>query len=291
MIIIIYSDDAGAKRGPCGDRDRRCVMVQRRALFGPWAIVTGASDGIGRATARELARDGFKLVLVARRRAALEALARELSSTEVIVIDADLATAEGVERVVRETEALDVGLLIAAAGFGTSGPFLQQPIDDELSMIMVNCRAVASLTHAVGRRLVARGRGGIVLYSSLVAFQGVKNAANYAATKAWAQSFAEGLELELREHGVRVLACAPGPVASGFGARARMRMGRTVSAETVARESLAALHRGGTVRPGWLSRLLEWSLSMLPRWGRVRVLSTVMGGMTRHQLAASQPSE
>jgi short-subunit dehydrogenase len=266
-------------------------MVQRRALFGPWAIVTGASDGIGRATARELARDGFKLVLVARRRAALEALARELSSTEVIVIDADLASAEGVERVVRETEALEVGLLVAAAGFGTSGPFLQQPIDDELSMIMVNCRAVASLTHAVGRRLVARGRGGIVLYSSLVAFQGVKNAANYAATKAWAQSFAEGLELELREHGVRVLACAPGPVASGFGARARMRMGRTVSAETVARESLAALHRGGTVRPGWLSRLLEWSLSMLPRWGRVRVLSAVMGGMTRHQLAPSQPSE
>jgi short-subunit dehydrogenase len=261
-------------------------MPTRIDQFGPWAIVTGASDGIGRAFARALAADGFKLVLVARRRAALEQLASELAPAEVRVIDADLSTADGVARVSNETSALDVGLLVASAGFGTSGAFLDNALADELSMIAVNCQAVAALCHGVGRRLVARGRGGVVLLSSLVAFQGVKSAANYAATKAWVQAFAEGLSLELAPSGVRVLSVAPGPVASGFGARADLRMSRTVSAETVASESLAALARGGTVRPGLLSKLLEWSLALLPRWGRVRVLSLVMGGMTQHQLAA-----
>lgn len=261
-------------------------MRRRVDQYGPWAIVTGASDGIGRAFAQSLAREGFKLVVVARRRAALEALAKELSPAEILVIDADLSTPEGVAKVERETASIDVGLLVASAGFGTSGAFLQSDVREELSMLAVNCGAVVALTHAIGRKLVARGRGAIVLLSSLVAFQGVENAANYAATKAWVQTFAEGLARELEPRGVRVLSVAPGPVASGFGARADMRMARTVTADTVARESLAALARGGTVRPGWLSKLLEWSLATLPRWGRVRVLSMVMGGMTKHQLSA-----
>lgn len=240
----------------------------------------------GKAFARSLAREGFKLALVARRKEALEELARELSATETLVIDADLSTTDGVAKVERETASLDVGMLVASAGFGTSGAFLERDVREELSMIAVNCQSVVSLAHTIGRKLVARGRGAIVLLSSLVAFQGVENAANYAATKAWVQTFAEGLARELEPRGVRVLSVAPGPVASGFGARADMRMSRTVTADTVARESLAALSRGGTVRPGWLSKLLEWSLAMLPRWGRVRVLSMVMGGMTRHQVSA-----
>jgi hypothetical protein len=258
-------------------------MTNRLTTYGPWAVVTGASDGIGRAFARALGKEGFKLVLVARRLAALESLATELAETEVRVIDADLGTREGLARVEEQTRSLDVGLLVASAGFGTSGNFLDNPLEAELSMIDVNCRAVASMTHHFGKRLVARGRGGVVLFSSLVAFQGVRRAANYAATKAWVQSFAEGLALELAPHHVDVLACAPGPVKTGFDARADMKMGMTDTPETVASVSLAALEGGGTVRPGFLSKLLEYSLALLPRWGRVRVLSMVMGGMTKHQ--------
>ncbi len=258
-------------------------MTTRLTTYGPWAVVTGASDGIGREFARSLARDGFKLVIVARRRQALESLARELSNTEVRVVDADLATAEGRARVEHETASLDVGLLVASAGFGTSGPFLDNALEAELAMIDVNCLAVAAMSHSFGRRLVKRGRGGVVLLSSLVAFQGVRHAANYAATKAWVQSFAEGLALELAPLGVDVLASAPGPIRSGFAARARLQMSMAATPDTVAAVSLAALGRSGTVRPGFLSKFLEWSLMFLPRWGRVRIMSMVMGGMTKHQ--------
>jgi hypothetical protein len=245
-------------------------------------VVTGASDGIGREFARALAKEGFKLVLVARRHERLAELEVELGVDSKIVA-VDLGTPEGLATLERETLQLDVGLLVASAGFGTSGPFLEAPRDAELSMIDVNCRAVAALSHHFGQRLVKRGRGGLVLLSSLVAFQGVRHAANYAATKAWVQSFAEGLQLELAPFGVDVLASAPGPIRSGFGERADMKMSMALGPEAVATSSLKALSRRGTVRPGWLSKVLEWSLMFLPRWGRVRVMSLVMGGMTAHQ--------
>jgi len=264
------------------------MNARRLEKYGPWAVVTGASEGIGREFARALAADGLKLVLVARRRPLLDALAAELRGTESRIIDADLSTREGVKRVLSETQSLDVGLVVASAGFGTSGDFLDGSLEDELAMIDVNCRAVAELSHTFGARLARRRRGGLVLLSSLVAFQGVRRAANYAATKAWVQSFAEGLDLELAPFGVDVLASAPGPIASGFGARADMRMSMSLGPEVVAVQSLNALGRRGTVRPGWLSKLLEWSLKTLPRWGRVRVMSLVMNGMTRHQSSTSR---
>lgn len=267
--------------------ERQTMTTKRLTTYGPWAVVTGASDGIGKEFARALAAQGFKLVVVARRRAALESLASELSSTEVRVVDADLGTPEGVRQVEEATRTLDVGLLVASAGFGTSGSFLDNSLDAELAMIDVNCRAVAALTHSFGRRLVKRGRGGLILLSSLVAFQGVRRAANYAGTKAWVQSFAEGLSLELAPLGIDVLACAPGPIRSGFGERANMQMSMSAGPATVAKAALAALPSGGTVRPGFLSKLLEWSLRFLPRWGRVRVMSLVMGGMTKHQAPAT----
>lgn len=254
-----------------------------RARYGPWAVVTGASEGIGRECAVCLAEAGVHLVLVARREDVLQEFARDLAhlGVEVRVVAADLGTANGVDAVVARSEDLEVGLLVAAAGFGTSGPFVEADLAQELGMIDLNCRAVASLSHHFGGRFVARQRGGLVLLSSLVAFQGVPRIANYAATKAWVQSFAEGLRLELAPHGVDVLASAPGPTQSGFARRADMKIGASApTAELVARETLSALGRQATVRPGWLSKVLEGSLSLLPRFGRVRMLGMVMRGMT-----------
>jgi len=180
----------------------------------------------------------------------------------------------------RETRDLDVGLLIAAAGFGVSGPFVENEIDVELNMIDVNCRALAQTTHAFARRFVARKRGGILLMSSLVAFQGVPRAANYAATKAYVQSLAEGLHDELAPLGIEVLASAPGPVKSGFGRRAGMRIASGQTPDEVALGSLKALGRRTTVRPGFLAKALEAALKPLPRGARVKMMAKVMAGMT-----------
>jgi short-subunit dehydrogenase len=201
---------------------------------------------------------------------------------EVRVIAADLSRAEDVGRVIDETASIDLGMFVAAAGFGTSGGFLEAKVEDELSMLEVNCRAVIAMTHALGRRLTSRGRGGVVLLSSLLAFQAVPRAAHYAATKAFIQTFAEGLRRELAPRGVDVLACAPGPIASGFGARADMKMGMAIPATFVPMPTLRALGRRRTARPGWLSWLLELSLATLPRWGRRWVLARIMANMTQH---------
>lgn len=254
--------------------------------YGPWAVITGASDGIGREIARSAAARGANVVLIARRRDRLEDLGRELESAHGIqtrILAIDLNRADGVDTVVRETDGLDVGLLAAGAGFGTSGPFVETPIEDERAMLDLNCGAVLSLTHHFARRFVARGRGGIVLLSSIVAFQGVPRAAHYAATKAWVQTLAEGLRQELGPRGVDVLASAPGPVASGFGERANMRMGAALTPQQVGSATLDALGRRTTVRPGWLSKVLGYSLATLPRAGRTRIMKAVMGGMTQHQ--------
>lgn len=256
-----------------------------RHRYGRWAVVTGASDGIGRACAEQLAHAGLDLVLVARRAPALGELAAQLAERHGVACRAlalDLAEPAAVEQLLAGTAGLEVGLLIAAAGYGTSGPLIDSDPLVEAGMIDVNCRVPLMLARHFGRRFVAQRRGGIVLFSSLLAFQGVPRAANYAATKAYVQTLAEGLHRELAPHGVDVVASAPGPVHSGFAARANLRMGVALEPRAVARATLKALGRRVTVRPGWLSWGLEASLAPLPRALRVRILALVMAGMTAH---------
>lgn len=255
-----------------------------RAKYGPWALVTGASDGIGKAMAERLAVEGFDLVLVARRREPLDRLAdacRALHGVQVRVFAQDLSAPGAVDAVMEACAGLEVGLLVAAAGFGTSGPFLGSSLETELGMLTLNCAVPFAMAHGFGRAMAKRGRGGIVLMSSLLAFQGVAGAAHYAATKAYIQTLVEGLRKELAGKGVSVIASAPGPVLSGFGARARMAITTGVSPETVARGTLKALGRWTTARPGFLSKALEHSMTFLPRPARTRILSGVMSRMTR----------
>lgn len=254
--------------------------------YGPWALITGASSGIGEAMAFEAARRRLNVVLTARSEARMADISVQLKQTygvETRVIVADLAKASGVDAVTGQTAELDIGLLANCAGFGTSGDFVDIPAEDELDMIDVNCRASAALTHVFSRRFIERGRGGVILMSSIVAFQGVARSANYAATKAWVQVFAEGLRMELAPRRIDVLAVAPGPVNSGFAARAGMQMGGAARPVTIARGAFAALGRTGLVRPGALAKLLGYNLAILPRFARRRIMSTIMKGMTRHR--------
>jgi short-subunit dehydrogenase len=254
--------------------------------YGPWAVVTGASDGIGRAFAKHLASLGLNLVLVARRKEVLSDLAKELNAAhgvECRVIPADLSDLDATRRLVESTADLDVGLLVAAAGFGSSGPLLAADLRAQTGMVDLNCTAVLAQCWFFGRRFTQRGKGGVVLMSSLLAFQGTPLAANYAATKAYIQSLAEGLQGEWSGRGVDVIASAPGPINSGFAARANMRMAKALLPDVVARRTLAALGRKGTVRPGWLSKFLGWSLATAPRFARVGIMGRIMACMTAHQ--------
>jgi uncharacterized protein len=274
---------------PAGGREsfggsRRLERLRTR--YGPWAVVTGASSGIGRETAVALAEAGLNLVLVARSRGALEGMAADLASRhgiEARAIPADLALGTGAEEVEAATRDLDVGLLVAAAGFGTSGPFLDSSLEEEMEMLDVNCRAPLRMSLHFGRRFAGRGRGGIVLMGSIVGFQGTPLAANYSATKAYVQTLAEALHAELAPLGVDVLASAPGPTNSGFADRAGMRMGAALGSADVARKTLDALGRRSTALPGTLSKVLAYSLAPLPRWARVRIMGRVMGGMIDHR--------
>ncbi len=263
-------------------------QTRLRTKYGPWAIVTGASSGIGREVAVQLAGAGLNLVLVARTQSALDQLALELKARHAInvrVLPLDLTAESAVAELAAATADLDVGLLVAAAGFGTSGPFLDTPDDAEHEMLAVNCRAVLGLTREFGRRFAARGRGGLVLFGSIVGFQGVPNAAHYAATKAYVQSLGEGIAVELKPLGVDVLVSAPGPTHSGFAGRAGMTMGAALTSAEVARGTLRALGRRTVVLPGLLSKVLTWSLATAPRWLRVRIMAGIMKGMTKGRVS------
>lgn len=252
--------------------------------YGPWALVTGASSGIGKSVAENLASAGFHLTLVARRKADLEIQAeyyRNKFGVECFVHKEDLSDINAPARVAKATANLRVGLVVLSAGFGTSGEFHRGDLQSEIEMLRVNGETVMRLCHYFGGQFAYQKRGGIILLSSLVAFQGVPYAAHYAATKAYVQSLGEALAVELKSHGVDVLVAAPGPVASGFGQRAQMQMGNPPDAARIGAPILRKLGRGYLVMPGALSKLLIFSLKTVPRRFGVRIMQIIMGSMTK----------
>ncbi|WP_156688139.1 SDR family NAD(P)-dependent oxidoreductase [Mycobacterium sp. Marseille-P9652] len=258
--------------------------------YGPWALITGASEGIGRELATAVARRGLNVALVARRTSRLQHLSQEIREAHGVqtqILAADLAQPDAVRRLAEQTRDLDVGLLVLAAGFGTSGPLTDSAPDTQLEMIAVNVAAVTALARAFAPRLVARGHGGVVLFGSILGWQGVPGQATYAATKAYVQAFAEGLRAELRPDGVDVLSVAPGPVHTGFAARAGLSMTSADTPDVVAKAALAALGRRTTVVPGTRAKLLTAALASLPRRYRTAILGSVMRRMRSPERAAA----
>lgn len=257
-----------------------------KSKYGEWAIVTGASSGIGLELATQLATAGFNLIINSRHQEALIEVEKQLrarSTIEIRIVAGDVADADTIDNIIKASQNISVGLLIVSAGFGTSGNFLDSSLHAEINMLKVNCEALLVLTHYFSQQFVKQKRGGIILMSSMVAFQGTPFASNYAATKAYVQTLAEGLAVELKPYGVDVLAAAPGPVESGFSQRANMKMGMYMTPTQIGVPILRALGRKTTVLPGLLTKLLVYSLRTVPRWGKVKIMEKVMGGMTAHQ--------
>jgi short-subunit dehydrogenase len=237
-------------------------------------LITGASSGIGLELARCFAADGSRLVLVARKGNALEALAAELRKEHKIqaqVITADLAHPDSPTRLLAHLQSagLKVDVLVNNAGFGAQGRFAELPLGRQLEMLQVN---ITSLTHLTGLLLpgmIERRHGGILNVASTAAFQPGPGMAVYYATKAYVLSFTEALAEELVGTGVTVTAVCPGPTTTNFGAAANMHtLGLvkkvSMSAEAVARQGHAAYRRGkvvvingiGNAVPAFLVRLL-----------------------------------
>lgn len=249
-----------------------------KTRYGQWAVVTGASSGIGREIAIAAARAGLKVALVARSQDPLLHLAEQLNGE---AIPLDLTRPSAPHSLLETLGNRSIGLLVNAAGFGSGGPFLTSSLSNELAMLELNCHAVLSLTHAFAQRFAAQRRGGIILFSSIVAWQGAPYAANYAATKAYIQSLGEALHREFKSHNVDVLTSAPGPTASGFADRAGMTMTDPEPAARIAKDTLDALGKRATVVPGLKGKLLTAALSTAPRALRVRIMEGIMSGMTK----------
>jgi short-subunit dehydrogenase len=184
-------------------------MKSLTSRYGGWAIVTGATSGIGRSFAEQLARSGMNLVLVARTEAALQQTAKELQSQYSIqtrVLALDLTNSIARETLDLETLDLDVGLLINNAAVEQRGSFVRHTTDELRDVIEVNVTAPTELGQRFGRRFVKRGKGGVIFVSGRIGYQAVP----YAATKAHQVSLAEALYYELRPYGVDVLGLSPG---------------------------------------------------------------------------------
>jgi short-subunit dehydrogenase len=257
---------------------------------GKWALVTGASAGIGKALATELAAGGANLVLSARRRDRLEQLAAELSARYGVraeVCPSDLGTPAAPREIFDFTSSrgIEVDVLINNAGFGASGEFTAIPIERLLEMVQVNCAAVTHLTHLYLGGMIARRRGYVMILASTAAFQGVPFMSLYAATKGFDLLLAEGLAEEARQYGVHVTALCPGQTESEFfevaGTAGNKRAGKE-TAEKVARTVLAALAKGKSfVISGAMNKLLAESERLMPR----RLVASVAGNMYRPKAA------
>lgn len=239
--------------------------------YGPWALVTGASSGIGAQFARLLAKQGFNLLLVARREDKLRELQAELlqqhgARTELIV--QDLGDPAAVDRVLAALAGHDVGLVVSNAGFGLKGGFNQHSRAELESMLSVNARTPLLLLHGLLPALRARGSAGVILTGSQEGEAAFPWSAAYAATKAYVHSLGLSLFGELQGTGVDMLVLAPGsteteaPLLQGI---KRDALHGVMSAEEVARQGLEQLGRKPLHVPAWYNRALVHLLRALPR--------------------------
>ncbi len=251
---------------------RRTIMAEFTEKYGPWALVTGANAGIGKAIANELASRGINIIGVARRQVLLDQLQEELEEdygVEVRTIRADLTDPDSISKIELLTSDLDIGLVVPNAGIELSGAFIDSTLAANEHLLRLNVVAPMQLAKMFGAKLAARGRGGILFVSSLFAYQGIPWVANYAATKAYILSLGEALHVEMKPHGVDVTVLSPGLTDTDMPANMPVNFSKIPifkqHPEQVARIGIKALGRKATVVPGLLNKFYAWENRLLPR--------------------------
>ncbi len=263
------------------------MTTSRKEIFldhyGPWALVAGASTGLGAEFASQLAARGLNVVLAARGAEQLEALAARLQaeySVQTRLLPLDLSTPDATEVIATHTVDIEIGLLVYNAGFSAIGPFLDQPIAAHLRELDTNCRAPLMLIYTFASPLLARKRGGVILMSSLSASYGSPLISNYAATKAYNLILAESLWEEWRREGVDVLACRAASIDTpNYRASAPARtFTPALPPQQVVAETLAALGKQPSIVPGLGNQL---SAFVMQRLFLRRLATTIMGRTLR----------
>ena len=247
-------------------------MAKTVKKYGRWAVVTGGASGIGLAFARQLARRGHDIVLVARNQQRLDQARQEITSeynVSVETISIDLTSTDAVEQVLERTRALDVGLVVLNAGMETSGNYTKTDLSELQSLLALNARVPMEMAHGFGRRFVERRRGAIVFVSSLFGYQGVPLVAAYSASKAYVLALGEALSVELKRFGVDVTVLSPGLTDTAMPAAMPVDFSKLpipkMSPEATARAGLEALGRKISVVPGLINNFYVWENRILPR--------------------------
>jgi short-subunit dehydrogenase len=252
-----------------------------------WVLITGASSGFGEEFARQYAERGHPLVLVARRLDRLEKLAEALRrqfGVQVVVEQVDLMDIAAVGRLHQRLrdQGIAIEILINNAGHGLQGPFLDTPLDSALSMVQLDIASLTAVTHIFAEEMRTRGRGKILLVSSLLAYQGVQNFAVYSAAKAYVLRFGEALHRELKRDGVTVTALCPGLSETGFAKSAEMKITPELKLlmmkpAPVVRAGIKALHAGRmSVVPGLPNKFMALFMRTTPRRLHQAVFARVM---------------
>lgn len=256
--------------------------------YGNWAIVAGASEGLGAEYAHELASRGLNLILIARREDLLQSLAKQLIEKYKIrakPLVLDLSLPDAAEQVIHQTMDFDIGLLIYNAAFSAVGPLLDHKMDEHMRELHTNIHTPYKLVYLLGQHLLERGRGGIVLMSSLSAFQGSAYISTYAATKAFNIVLAESLWEEWRSSGVDVLVCISGAIKTpNYLASQPTKTGglgdMTISPKEVVGEALDALGKQPYVIPGRMNRLASFVMRhLLPRKWTIQFMGRTLREM------------
>lgn len=260
----------------------RTEFAQR---YGPYALVAGGSDGLGAAFAEAIARRGMGVVILARQQDRLDATAarlRDAFGVDVVAIAGDVAEVEKVKERLDQL-GLTIGLLVYNAAYAPIGPFAQMSADQLARAADVNVRAPLLLAKLLSGPMIERGRGGLVLMSSLAGSQGSPNIAAYAATKSFNAILAEGLWGELKPRGVDVLACLAGAVLTpGYEqAESGKPAPGSMDAARVAEQTLDALGKGPIVIPGAVNKLARFVLTrLLSRRAAIAIMSKNTGGLS-----------
>ena len=242
-------------------------MKNLRTKYGPWALVTGASSGIGQEYAKRLAAAGLSVAMVARRRAPMEALAAELqkNGVQARVIDMDLGQPGAAAKLADAVADLEIGLLVANAGTGWIGRFDLQKPEDHSFLIRLHCEFHVELTARLLPAMKKRGRGGVIIVSSMGGMVPLPYYAVYSGTKALLQNWGEAIAVEMQGSGVDIQVLAPGDTKTGFQEVAGEMSTKWSSVEDVVGDSLAGLGTKTVVVPGLENKLSLFAQRLLPR--------------------------